>query len=192
MPKHNIDIISNPALTDWKNYKKIQLESLLNDPLAFSKQYRDEIKVSDANWEKRMKQIIDGENLAVFARINKVFIGKIRALRTKNDTLCNSATIYGVYVSPKFRGTSVAHLLLLNIIKVIKQKYNIDKRNIFQKLLLIKKPCYVKNAHIFVTDSQLRAINFYKKEGFVITNRDNLVINKTTSRSGYAMIKNII
>jgi len=171
----NIKYITKYIPSHWKLYKTLQLESVKLEPNAFERQYQNEIKLDDVEWQNRYQKKFSRGNISVFAFYNNKYIGKVSAVRTKQDVSNNTITLYGVYVNAKFHRQGIATSMLNILQDKIKSKYKYK----------------VTTIHLFVTDTQTNAINFYQKEEFKILYKDKLIITENNIHPGIAMEKQL-
>jgi ribosomal protein S18 acetylase RimI-like enzyme len=125
----------------WKEHKKLRLEALKSDPIAFGSSYSKEKKLSEKEWKRRTKN-------ALFAIFDNELIGMTIIIFEKGQKIKHIANIYGVYVKKKFRGQGISKKIFDEAIKIIKKKK------------------YIKKIKLTVNSKQKPAINLYKKYGF--------------------------
>jgi ribosomal protein S18 acetylase RimI-like enzyme len=130
----------------WKDYKKLRLEALTNDPITFGSSVNDEKKLTKKDWETRIMSSITDTLFAIDD--NENLAGMIVALYEKKETQKHIARIVSFYVSPYFRRQKIGKSLFQKILTKIKQKKGIKK---------IKIQLYKNN---------LIALKMYKKFGF--------------------------
>lgn len=164
-------IINKLPTTRWFDFKKIQLESLKQDPMAFALQYKNELLLKKRDWIEHIKNTQKEIKWILFAEENDKLIGKVCAFQTKEDSSNQSATLFGFYVNPKYRGSGIAKKLLNKL-----------------ELQLIRKG--ILKLHLFVFKTQNAAIKFYIKNGFK-TNGETYINVNNVNRPGLLMEKNI-
>jgi ribosomal protein S18 acetylase RimI-like enzyme len=104
----------------WEDFKKLRLESLKSDPLAFLSSYEEEVDFEKEVWQGRIKNVI-------FAVVKNEPIGMMTFIlrnRKKNDHV---ADIFAVYVSRKYRGIGIGDRLLKRAIHLLKKNSDISK-----------------------------------------------------------------
>lgn len=113
--------------SQWKEYKKLRLQALKNNPQAFSSPYNKEKTYSDKEWQQKLKDVGNGTDWILFAKnSNDKLIGMIGGYRDNNGMKNHSAEIWGVYVDPKMRGKGVAKLLIAGILNEFKNDQDIN------------------------------------------------------------------
>ncbi|MBI1936020.1 GNAT family N-acetyltransferase [Candidatus Woesearchaeota archaeon] len=130
----------------WKEYKNLRLESLRKDPTAFGSSYEEEIKLSEAEWKKRVKKTL-------FACYNGKTIGMIVYFFNKKEKIKHIANIFGFYVKEEYRNQGVG------------------KKLIESALHFIMKNKAVVKISLNVNSKQKSALNLYKKYEFNIVGR---------------------
>ena len=144
--KENI-IIKQATIKDWRDYKKIRLDALMNNPESFGSSYREELNKDDKKWKERFKDT----NRTVFIAFNhKLPIGVALVSYESAERFKHLAHIYSMYIKKEFRGKGISNLLIKSIMLSLKRRKNIKKI----KLNVVKQ--------------QVPAINLYKKFGFKI------------------------
>ena len=130
----------------WKDYRDLRLEALKNDPVAFGSSYEEEIKLSNAEWKKRIKNVL-------FALSNDKPVGMIAyAFQNKLKTK-HIANIFGVYVKKEYRGKAIGEKLIERAISSIRKNKSIIKID------------------LTVNPNQKAAVKLYKKYGFKTVGR---------------------
>jgi ribosomal protein S18 acetylase RimI-like enzyme len=134
----------------WEEYRDLRLEALKTDPLAYGSSYEEELAYQEADWRRRILNVL----FAVKAdEPNSKPVGMIvcgRNDRLKTDHICG---IYGVYVSQEYRGKGIGNLLM------------------DAALAEIKKMTGVVKIELAVNPTQKAAARLYRKYGFKITGR---------------------
>lgn len=145
---HNISIIT-PAPSRWQEAKAIRLEGLKNDPLAFGSSYEESIKIEDHVWEERAQSAFEKKNnITLYAEDGDKLIGLMGAVWSNRIKTGHIATVYGVYISPEYRGQGIGTQLLQALINDIQAISQIEKIN------------------LTVNTTQQSAQALYKKFGF--------------------------
>ena len=104
----------------WQDYRKLRLESLKADPVAFGSSYEEEISRPEDFWRNRIGSVL-------FAVENNRPVGMVRYEfegRVKNKHV---AAIYAMYVNQKFRNRGIGKRLMDGVISLIAE--NKDIRN---------------------------------------------------------------
>lgn len=129
---------------DWKKFKKIRLEALKNDSLAFGTYYEEAVERSDDEWKEPLKK----PRSYIFAAKEKdKLIGLVAAYQEEGKKCLHVAYIWGVYVNKEHRGKGIAKKLMKKLIEEL------------------KKNGFIK-AKLNVTTIQTVAFNLYKSLGF--------------------------
>jgi len=105
------NVIIRPASeTDAAAYRTLRLEALKTNPEAFSADYATNEKHPLEFWRDRLKSM--GEmSITYFATHEKDLVGMCGIGRGNSPKTQHSATIWGVYVQPAWRGRQVASML---------------------------------------------------------------------------------
>lgn len=127
----------------WKEYKKVRLEALQKDPIAFASSYEEEKGLPEKEWKRKMKRTI-------FAVSQNNIVGMISYNYQQKKKLQHIANIYGVYVTREFRKQGIGKKLLeAALAEILKNK------NIIKICLGVMK-------------DQKEAVALYKKIGFTV------------------------
>lgn len=148
----NIQIVE-PCSTDWPKVKAIRLEALQNDPQAFGSTYEKESLRTDEEW---MKSVASSEDeIFVCAEAAGKYIALVGAFQKDQNTWMVKA----MYVQSEYRGTGVSDALMQKIVSTIAAK---------------SPEAQIK---LMVNVTQLAAVRFYERHGFVIveTLKDQLL-----------------
>jgi len=134
-------------MKDWRDFKKIRLDALMNNPESFGSSYEEAANRDDKKWKERFK---DTNSIVFIAFNHKLPIGVSIVNYESAERFKHLAHIYSLYVKKEFRGKGISNLLIKSIILSTKRRKNIKKI----KLNVVKQ--------------QIPAINLYKKFGFKI------------------------
>jgi ribosomal protein S18 acetylase RimI-like enzyme len=135
----------------WQEFRALRLEAVTVDPQAIGGSREDEEKRSLESYKDLLEQSQKAEDLwLVFAQQNNELIGVAGAMcKMKHISVCRHvATLISVYLRPEFRGQGIGERLI---------------RSVLEKLTT---STYVTEVNLFVTTTQIAAINLYKKCGF--------------------------
>jgi GNAT superfamily N-acetyltransferase len=103
---------------DWYRYRELRLEALKDSPLAFVEQYDDAATRGDRYWQERVERSATGSTACTFVAIHAgTFIGKASCFVEPDITEYVSAHVGGVYVTPRFRGRSIAEALMMVVLR---------------------------------------------------------------------------
>ncbi len=101
------------TLGDVKSFRELRLEALQNHPTAFGQDYTEVLSRQQKYWEETLT--INNEEEAIFlaeAEHEGQLIGMTGILRRLSKKSMHSATIWGVYVKPRWRGNHIAEALI--------------------------------------------------------------------------------
>jgi ribosomal protein S18 acetylase RimI-like enzyme len=125
----------------WQDYRKLRLEALQNDPIAFGSSYEEEISRPAEFWRNRIDSML-------FAVGNDRPVGMVRyafETRAKNKHV---AGIYAMYVNQEFRHWGIGKRLMEGVISLIMENKDIRK------------------IRLSVTPEQIYAVKLYEHCGF--------------------------
>lgn len=126
----------------WRYLKKLRLEALQNENIAFGSSFEEEQEFSEKEWKKRINNII-------FALSNNEPIGLISYIFNNKIKSKHIAYLFGLYVKSEYRGKGIGKKLLESALNKIMENRNIKKINLS-------------------VNSQLNVpITLYKKFGFI-------------------------
>ncbi len=108
------EVILRPSRReDAAAYRDLRLEALQRSPTAFGSDYESSAAHPLSFWEERMAQGAKGEQgVTYLALAGDALIGMTSLVRNTLAKMRHSASIFGVYVSPDWRGAGVADALL--------------------------------------------------------------------------------
>lgn len=127
----------------WKEFKKLRLESLRNDPRAFLSSYEEEADFDENVWRNRSRDV-------VFALVADRPVGMITFLRRNRKKNDHVADIFGVYVGKGYRGKGIGDKLVRKAIESLKKNKGVSK--IVLSVMAEQEP----------------AVNLYLKYGFKV------------------------
>ncbi|MDD2516086.1 MAG: N-acetyltransferase [Candidatus Gracilibacteria bacterium] len=133
---------------DWQEYKKIRLEALQEEPIAFGASYEEKIIENENNWKISIKK-----SSIFFALDNDEIIGIMGYWFETNLKTKHIAKIFGVYLKEKYRKKGIGDKFLKFILKQIIQNKEIKK------------------IALAVNTKQKGAIKLYEKNGFEIVGK---------------------
>lgn len=114
---------------DSIKYKEIRLNSLLESPFAFSDSYEDYLSKTLTEYQL---EIIKEENplecfaLGAFSDENQL-IGFVKFKRDSRSKARHRASLYSLYVEPKYRGNGIARKLVLELLRIIEPIKDIEQ-----------------------------------------------------------------
>lgn len=94
-------------MADAASFRELRLGALLDSPTAFSMDYERASQQSMKYWEERLT-MDDQESALFFAENNAHLIGMTGIVRGASPKTRHGADIWGVYVTPKWRGFHIA------------------------------------------------------------------------------------
>ena len=130
----------------WRDYRALRLEALRNDPQAFGSSTREEEKLTKEDWERRIRDVL-------FALDDDKPVGMTVFVLNDRPKTRHVASIFGVYVSPKYRRKGLGTRLLK------------------AALLRIGKREGIVKVKLAVNPEQQSALRMYEKAGFVVVGR---------------------
>lgn len=130
----------------WRDYRDLRLEALKSDPSAFGSSFKEEEKLTESEWRRRIQNVL-------FALSDDRPVGMIVYTFDKGLKTRHIAEIYGFYVSANHRGEGVGTRLLAHALSLIRKNGGIVK------------------VRLCVNPEQRVAVKLYKKAGFVVTGR---------------------
>ena len=99
------------TLADVDAYRQLRLDALQNHPTAFGQDYAEASSRPRSYWEEALT--INDEEKAIFlAEHDRQLVGMIGLHRRLSSKSMHSANIWGVYVSPEWRGKHIAGALI--------------------------------------------------------------------------------
>jgi RimJ/RimL family protein N-acetyltransferase len=104
-------LIRTATLADADGYRALRLEALKNHPTAFGQTYEDIVARPSEYWVERLAQNQDEVGLC-FAEYKDQLIGMTGIFRHASQKVSHSATIWGVYVDPTWRGFHIATAMI--------------------------------------------------------------------------------
>lgn len=102
-------VISRAAADDWAALRAIRLEALADTPDAFGTTYHEAAAYADERW-----QTLVVDHCYYLARSGDRAVGMISG--GFNDRCPGTHWLYGMYVTPRWRGTGVAERLVASIV----------------------------------------------------------------------------
>lgn len=100
-------LIRESSLADATRYRELRLEALLDSPIAFSADYQQNLSHPPKYWQDRLTMQPDEATIFFTEHENKL-IGMTGIMRSSSPKTRHSAWIWGVYVSPAWRGLRIA------------------------------------------------------------------------------------
>ena len=104
-------VIRQSDLADVASFRELRLEALQNSPTAFSMDYGRSSHYPLKYWEDTLV-MDDMESAIFFAEHNDRLIGMTGIARGRSPKTKHAADIWGVYVTPPWRGLHIAEELI--------------------------------------------------------------------------------
>ena len=125
----------------WQEYRDLRIESVQLEPYAFLGSVSDSQKLSEADWQARMKNMM-------FAEVNGTVVGMIGRYRENREKTDHVMQIVSFYVRPDWRGKGIGKGLLNQVIAEAREHPG------------------VKKLELGVVPLQEAALNLYLNAGF--------------------------
>lgn len=109
-PRGSISIRQS-NLADASNFRELRLGALQDSPTAFSMDYEKALTQSIKHWEETLR-MNDQEATIFFAEHDGQLVGMTGIFRGRSDKTRHSADVWGVYVTPAWRGLHIAEELI--------------------------------------------------------------------------------
>lgn len=137
---------------EWREFKELRLEALLDSPLAFVEQYATSVAAPDEFWQDRVRRGAAGSDRCVFvAESAGRLVGKTGCFIEPEITDHVSAHIVGVYLTAAQRGGGIADRLFTAVVGWAREEAKADR------------------VRLFVAEGNPRATAFYQRIGFALT-----------------------
>lgn len=158
------------TIDDLKEFKRLRLELLKNEPTNFGSSYEEELQFEDIMWTNRLSK----ETVITYgAFIENKLVGMSLGVMSPRKKMKHAATINSVYVSKEQRGNNIGMTLMINLIDVLKKK----------KIEAIK---------LSVVSTNQPAVRLYTKLGFIHYGTEDYSIKYNNEYiSQYLMIKKL-
>ena len=114
-------IIRHATLADVNSFRELRLEALKNHPTAFGQDYTENLLQPQKYWEEKLT-VKSEEQALFFAEQNGQLIGMTGIFRRLSKKSMHSASIWGVYVKPEWRGRHISEALAHSCLNWAKQQ----------------------------------------------------------------------
>jgi RimJ/RimL family protein N-acetyltransferase len=104
-------IIRQSNLADAANFRELRLGALQDNPTAFSMDFEKASNQSIKHWED-MLRMDDQESTMFFAEHDGQLVGMTGVARGRTPKTRHAADVWGVYVTPQWRGLHIAEELI--------------------------------------------------------------------------------
>lgn len=138
-------IIREASLADAEQFRQLRLDALLDSPTAFSADHQMNLNQSMEYWQDRLRE--DEHATVFFAEHDHQIIGMTGIARGRSEKTKHNGMLWGVYISPAWRGLHIAETLIETCIEWAKARD-------------------VKIAKLGVVSTNKSAIRCYERCGF--------------------------
>lgn len=104
-------MIRQSNLADASGFRELRLSALQDSPTAFSMDYEKAANQSIKHWEDTLR-MDDQESAIFFAENNVQLVGMTGVARGRSPKTRHAADVWGVYVTPQWRGLHIAEELI--------------------------------------------------------------------------------
>lgn len=108
--------------TEAQDYQKIRLESLQNNPEAFASTYEREAVFTLEKIESRVARTNNSFLLGAFDEEN--LVGIVGFIKETSKKIQHKGFIYGMYVTPDYRGKGIAKELMVRVVQHAKETFD--------------------------------------------------------------------
>ncbi|MGE5378024.1 MAG: N-acetyltransferase family protein [Bacteroidota bacterium] len=109
-------VIREANVADAAGFRELRLEALQNSPIAFSADYQKNISHPAKYWEDLLSPHPD-ESTMFIAEVDGKLIAMTGVMRGSSPKTRHSAWIWGVYVTPAWRGLHIAEEIIRSCIE---------------------------------------------------------------------------
>lgn len=135
--------------SDAAGYRALMLKAYEANPEAFTSNVSERAALPQSWWEARLSERADSREIVLGALEGDRLVGVAGLRREARDKVSHKATLFGMYVSPSFRGRGVGNELVRAVLKYARSQAG---------LTVVK---------LTVSDSNLSARHLYERNGFV-------------------------
>jgi RimJ/RimL family protein N-acetyltransferase len=104
-------VIREANVTDAQSFRELRLEALENSPIAFSADYQRNVNQPAKYWEDLLSPHPDESTMFIGEYEGKL-IAMTGVMRNNSPKTRHSAWIWGVYVTPEWRGLHIAEQII--------------------------------------------------------------------------------
>lgn len=157
------------TIDDWEDYKRIRLEVIENEPVAFYVTKYSKEKENNKSENEWKNELQETDSFIVLSKNNNTPIGMARAFVRNEEE--NQWHVASVYLNKNFRGSGCGKKIMNSILDEIKNRNG-------------------KIVTLSVIDTQEIAVKVYEKLGFKISSKfEKNIIGGTEYPGGLRMIK---
>jgi RimJ/RimL family protein N-acetyltransferase len=149
--------IRQAAEPDAAAFRELRLEALRSHPEAFGSDFETQNEFPLSHWADRLRALGD-ETMICFAEHEGRLIGMCGIYRGRMKKIQHNATIFSVFVQPRWRGQHIAERLIEQCLQWARQ----------QNILIVK---------LAVVTTNTSAIRCYARCGFTVYGIEPQVIN---------------
>lgn len=113
-------LIREASLADAIRFRELRLEALQDSPTAFSADYQTNARQPLSYWQDRLKEEEDA--IIFFAEHEQRLIGMMGIRRGHSPKTNHGAEIWGVYITPEWRGLHLSEALIDTCVQWAKSK----------------------------------------------------------------------
>jgi len=132
----------------WQEYKQLKLESLTEEPLAFSPGLKEYETYDDKRWQVELKKLSEYPHTLIFVEADGELIGLGGIYYYQQESFKHNIFLQSLYVKPNWRGKRIGT-------KIIQFEIDIATRNPI-----------IKNILCEIFSSQGESIKLHQKFGF--------------------------
>lgn len=114
-------LIRQSKLADATNFRELRLGALQDSPTAFSMDYEKVLNQSIKHWEDLLI-MNDQESTIFFAEHDGQLVGMTGIARGRSQKTRHSADVWGVYVTPEWRGLHIAEEMIKSCLAWAKER----------------------------------------------------------------------
>jgi RimJ/RimL family protein N-acetyltransferase len=109
-------VIRETSAADAVRFRELRLEALQNSPIAFSADYQKNFNHSWKYWEELLTPQPDESTMFIAEYENKL-IAMTGVMRGNSPKTRHAVWIWGVYVTPEWRGLHIAEELIISCLE---------------------------------------------------------------------------
>ncbi len=104
-------VIREANIADAQSFRELRLEALENSPIAFSADYQKNLNHPAKYWEDLLTPHPDESAMFIVEYVSKL-IGMTGVMRGNSPKTRHSVWIWGVYITPAWRGLHIAEEII--------------------------------------------------------------------------------